>query len=171
MKSPLAVRLKVRPALLKDAREACALYHRHLPPPPGGLVAGCVEEGGADVGWVIVGRPVSRALATAGWAEVTRCIVPPWAPPNVASMLLGWASRWAKQQGKTGLVTYTLAHEPGASLRGAGYLYAGKTRARKTWACASRERDPREGAIAEAKHRWVAHWCGAEAERKGWRKA
>jgi hypothetical protein len=59
--------------------------------------------------------------------------------PNACSLLLGTAWRAAKALGYRRLVTYTLATEPGASLRAAGFWATGQVAAR-SWSCPSRPR-------------------------------
>jgi len=58
---------------------------------------------------------------------------------NACSMLYGAAWRAAKALGYRKLITYTLASEPGTSLRAAGWSVVGEVRGR-SWSCASRPR-------------------------------
>jgi hypothetical protein len=58
--------------------------------------------------------------------------------PNACSLLLAAAWRAAKALGYR-LVTYTLASEPGASLRAPGFRATGSVAAR-SWSCPSRPR-------------------------------
>jgi hypothetical protein len=72
----------------------------------------------------IVGRPVARHLADGFTAEVTRLASD--GTRNACSMLYGAAWRAARALGYRRLVTYTLAEERGASLRGAGWRLVGE---------------------------------------------
>jgi len=58
---------------------------------------------------------------------------------NAASMLYGWCAREAKRHGWRKIITYTRAHEPGTSLRAAGWSVACKVRGRG-WHCGKRAR-------------------------------
>ena len=183
-KPPGAVRLRVTVAPLPAALRACRAHHRHLPRVLGGLVALEVRRAdrpdpqpplvGPDLGepcaWGIIGRPVARELDGSGWAELTRSIVPDGAPPGCASAILGAAARWARAQGRP-LVTYTLAHEPGVSLRAAGWVEMTSPHDRRTpsqWGCPSRARAVRAAAIAAPKRRWVPPWALPAAIARGW---
>jgi hypothetical protein len=172
-KPPGAVRLSTRITGLAEPLRRCAEHHRHLPRVAGGLVG--VEVIRADtrwpVAWGIIGRPVSRHLDGSGWAELTRSIVPDGAPPGCASAILGAAARWAREQGRP-LVTYTLAHEPGTSLRAAGWVeLAVDARTPRQWGCPSRPRAIRPAIVAAPKRRWVPPWAVPQALARGWRLA
>ena len=149
------LRLTVRKVGISAALDGVARLHRHLPKCAGGLVAfEVVNEAGWPVGWAIVGRPSSRHLQAQGWAEVVRVATD--GSRNACSALYGACSRWAKGK-HVGLITYTLELEPGTSLRAAGWRHAGWTRGGQ-WACPSRPRAVRAGAVAGRKQRWVAPW-------------
>jgi hypothetical protein len=162
MKPAGAKHLQVVLCPIAEVRKACAEHHRHLPKVLGGLVGLRVEADGVPVAWGLIGRPVNRHMQDRGWVEFTRGIVPDNAPPNCASALLGFAARWAKKSGRP-VLTYTLASEPGTSLEAAGWQRVGHTRARKTWASADRDRELREGVVAEGKVRWVPAYCVEDA--------
>jgi hypothetical protein len=156
MRPPNAVPLRIVPCGITSARVAVARWHRHHRPPVGGLVAfEALCPRGLLVGAVVVGRPVSRHLQAQGWVEVTRLATD--GTPNVCSALYGAASRWAKRNGHTGIVTYTLDVEGGGSLRGAGWVQTGETTP-KAWTCASRPRHARKDE-AHGKRRWSPPWC------------
>jgi hypothetical protein len=168
MKPPGAVRLQARITGVSEALRQCAAHHRHLPRCAGGLVG--VEVIRRDtrwpVAWGIIGRPVSRYLQADGWVEYSRGIVPVTAPPNCASVLLGAAARWAAGQGAP-IVTYTLAHEPGVSLRAAGWALVGATPAAQ-WTRESRSRKIRAGVVVFGKLRWVSAASLPAALSRGW---
>lgn len=154
MTQPRAV--KVRACGLTVARVGVARVHRHHAPPAGGLVAFEALVGGWPRAWAIVGRAVSRVLDAAGWVEVTR--VASDGAGNACSALYGAAARWARRRGSP-IHTYTLAIEPGTSLRAAGWVPVGRTRGRR-WSCPS---CPRAARADEAydKVRWVPAWVVA----------
>jgi hypothetical protein len=119
------------PCTLREARRFVGEHHRHHEPPQGGLfaiaAARAPKEGAEVLGVGIVGRPVAR-LADDGWtAEVTRLCVRAGHAHNAASLLLGASWRAARALGWRRLITYTLEHEGGASLRAAGFTLIGET--------------------------------------------
>jgi L-amino acid N-acyltransferase YncA len=101
-----------------------AKHHRHHQPPQGGIFAVAVSDGEKVRGVAIVGRPVAR-MASDGWtAEVTRVCTD--GARNACSMLYRAAWRACRAMGYRKLITYTLAQEGGASLRGAGFQLVGQ---------------------------------------------
>lgn len=70
---------------------------------------------------------------------------------NACSMLYGAMARAAKALGWSEVWTYTLPEESGASLRAAGFVDMGMTRAEE-WSRPSRARRP--AVRPEAKRRW-----------------
>lgn len=167
-KPPGARRLSVRQVGTTVAVDACARHHRHLPRVAGGLIGIEVidRETRWPVAWGLIGRPVSRVLSADGWVELTRSIVPDKAPPNCASAILGFAARWAAQRGSP-IVTYTLAHESGLSLRAAGWVCVGQT-AGGQFSRPSRPARIRTAAIAAPKLRWVSPQSLPVALSRGW---
>lgn len=116
--------------------------HRHNNAPQGGLFAAGLMDRGQLVGVVIVGRPVARLLDDGQTAEVTRvCTL---GTKNACSMLYGAAARAAKALGYTSIITYTLASEPGVSLRAAGWTPEHETRGEATNSRPSRPRVQRD---------------------------
>ena len=130
--------MTLRPITITAAKQLVGQWHRHNLPPQGGLFAVSVADGDEVVGVAIVGRPIARALNDGFTAEVTR--VATQGAPNACSMLYGAASRAARALGYRRLVTYTLAEEPGTSLRAAGWNHDADLPARKTWSTPSRPR-------------------------------
>lgn len=115
--------LELQPITVKEAMRFVALHHRHHPAPNGGLFAVAVGDGREVRGVCIIGRPVAR-MNNDGWtAEVTR--VATLGDANACSMLYGAAWRACRALGYRRLLTYTLATEPGTSLRGAGWTEIG----------------------------------------------
>ena len=117
------------PCTLREARAFVSAYHRHHRAPQGGLwcVSAAVEELDAlkIVGVAIVGRPVARCSADGWTAEVIRVATD--GTPNACSFLYGACWRAARALGYKRLITYTLASEPGTSLKAAGWLLVGET--------------------------------------------
>jgi len=124
------VSLTLTPLTLREARAFVASHHRHAPAPQGGLFAIGASGGGDVVGVVIVGRPVSRHMADGWTAEVTRLCTD--GSRNACSLLYAAAWRAARAMGYRRLITYTLATEPGTSLRAAGWRVVAEVQ-RRSW--------------------------------------
>jgi len=182
VKPPGAVRLSTRVVGVGEPIRRCAEHHRHLPRVLGGLVGleVCRRDRtsaqpqliGVDPGeacaWGLIGRPVARELV--GWVEYTRGVVPDGAPPGCASALLGAAARWARAAGLP-IVTYTLAVEPGVSLRAAGWVEVVSPHDRaapRQWRVSGQTRAARVGPVADPKRRWVSSWSVEAAQARGW---
>ena len=143
--------LTLCPVTIGEARAFVDAHHRHHPAPVSGLFAIGVEREGVMCAVAIVGRPVARRLADDYTAEVTRvCAID---APHACSMLYAACWRACRAMGYRKLVTYTLASEPGTSLRAAGWRVVGEVRGR-TWSCPSRPRVDRHP--LQAKIRWEA---------------
>ena len=100
-------------------------------------------------GVVVLGRPVSRGLGDGWTLEVLRLAGD--GTSDVCSFLYGAAARAGKAAGYVRLVTYTLASEPGTSLRAAGWKPVAGVHGR-SWSCPAR---PRPAAVkGAAKIRW-----------------
>lgn len=113
-------------------------HHRHHKPPVGSVFQlGVADEAGVIRGVAMVGRPVARSWDDGWTLEVNRVATDGCA--NAGSALYGAAWRAAKALGWRRLITYTLASESGASLRGAGWRVVGQRQGR-SWADASRTR-------------------------------
>lgn len=82
------------------------------------------------MGIVVVGRPVARHMADGWTAEVTRLCTD--GSRNACSLLYAAAWRACRAMGYHRLITYTLATEPGTSLRAAGWRVVAEVRA-QTW--------------------------------------
>ncbi|AKZ59177.1 hypothetical protein SAM23877_6132 [Streptomyces ambofaciens ATCC 23877] len=143
--------LHVRPLTLKEANALVGSWHRHHRPVVGHRFSiGVFDEGGAPHGAAIVGRPVARAVDQSAVAEVTRLVTD--GHKNACSMLYAAAARAASAMGFERIQTYTLASEPGTSLRASGWVLDGTTRGR-SWSCESRPRVDTHP--TEDKQRWV----------------
>lgn len=114
-------------------REACSFvkeHHRHHNPQWGHKFSIAVNDGEKVVGVVTIGRPVSRHLDNGWTAEVTRCCTD--GTKNACSMLYAAAWRAARAMGYKRMITYTMPHESGSSLLGAGWKIIGQTKG-ETW--------------------------------------
>lgn len=136
---PEKVKLILCPITLKEATEFVKRHHRHHKPPVGAMFSiGIARDGEEEpCGVAMIGRPVSRMLQDGWTAEVTRVCTD--GTKNACSKLLGAAWRACRAMGYRRLITYTLPHEGGKSIKGAGWRLVGKTRGGE-W---SRESRPR----------------------------
>lgn len=144
----------VVPLTLRQANDFVELHHRHSARTAndGGKFAIGLTVDDELIGVAIVGRPVARMLAEVGTAEVLRLCVTPAAPKGACARLYARCKRIWQQMGGRRLVTYTLARERGASLRGAGFIIEAVVPAR-SWSTPSRPR-PARALDREAKVRW-----------------
>jgi hypothetical protein len=143
-------RLTIVPCTLAEANEHVAAFHRHHPPARGCLFCiGVADDDGTLRGVAIIGRPVARALQDGFTAEVTRVATD--GCPNAPSALYAASWRAARAMGYLRLGTYTLATEPGTSLRAAGWRCLYETDGR-SWDTPSRRRLDRHPTVP--KLRW-----------------
>jgi len=156
--------LTVFPITLREANAFVESFHRHNKPVQGARFAIGARYDGQLIGVAIVGRPVSRQLQDGLTAEVLRVCTDGTARrlPNghtvpVCSMLYQRCWRAWQAMGGQRLVTYTLASEPGSSLRGAGWRLVGEVETKpegKGWTSRpGREWQPVNG---QQKFRWEA---------------
>lgn len=111
--------LALRPVTLREARAFVVAHHRHNRPPKGWLFGAGLYAGDELAAVAIAGRPLARALDDGATLEVTRvCTLD---QRNAASRLYGALCRAGKALGYARAVTYTLASEPGSSVRAAGF--------------------------------------------------
>jgi hypothetical protein len=129
--------LEIQPITYAEACEFINLHHRHHLPPQGWKFGIGLNDGVKIVGVVTVGRPVARHLDDGWTLEVTRCCTD--GTKNTCSKLYAAAWRATRALGYRRLITYTLASEPGSSLRGAGWRVVGQVDGR-SWSCPSRPR-------------------------------
>lgn len=122
--------LILTPLTLREAAAFVESHHRHSRAPQGGLFAIGAAMAGEVVGVVIVGRPVARHMADGWTAEVTRLATD--GSRNACSLLYAAAWRAARSMGYRRLITYTLATEPGTSLRAAGWQMVAEV-PRRSW--------------------------------------
>lgn len=147
----------VAPCTVKAARKKVYEWHRHLPDIQGGLFAAqCVDSKGFCLGVAIAGNP-SRV-----WQKQAKLVISRVATQgheNACSVLYGALCRAAKALGYREVWTYTLPHEPGTSLRAAGFMDKGLT-AGGDYGRPSRARKPAKH--PEPKRRWLRVLAGGE---------
>jgi hypothetical protein len=144
--------MTLQPITIAEAKRFVMLYHRHHDAPTGALFALGVAVAGQVIGVALVGRPVARMLDDGWTAEVIRVAVID-GYPNACSKLYGAAKRAAQALGYRRVLTYTLASEPGSSLKGAGWTPKG-LRGGGSWSRPSRPRV--DTAPLEQKQLWEA---------------
>jgi hypothetical protein len=145
--------MKVVPCSIREAKGFVREHHRHAPACTGAVLAIGLEHAGELVGVGLLGRPKARVLAADRFtAEAVRVCVRQGAPKGSVSKLNSRLKRIWQLQGGVWFKTYTLAHESGASLRGAGAQVDREIK-RRSWSCDARPRQAR--AIEEHdKLRW-----------------
>lgn len=142
--------LDLCPITLREAHTFVSRHHRHHATSRGGVFAVAVAEGDDIVGVAIIGRPVARLLQDGYTAEVTR--VATLGNPNACSKLYAAAWRACRAMGYRRLLTYTLAREPGTSLRAAGWRAVAQVKG-QSW---NRPGRPRVDEHLGDKIRWEA---------------
>jgi hypothetical protein len=101
------------------ARAFIREHHRHSGAPIGDVIRVGLAVDDELVAVAMAGRPVARLLDDGRTLEVLRvCTL---GHDNACSRLYGALARAAKALGWKRLITYTLASEPGTSLRAAGF--------------------------------------------------
>lgn len=118
-------RLSIVSCTVKEARRLVKAWHRELPDLQGGLFAAkVVNEGGDCVGVAVAGNP-PRVWQGTGRLVISRVATD--TTPNACSALYAALCRAAEALGYHEAWTYTLPHEPGTSLRAAGFVDMGLT--------------------------------------------
>lgn len=124
------MRLELQPITYAEACAFIVTHHRHHIPTRNHICSVAANDGVKVVGVAVVGRPVTRH-ADDGWtAEIVRCCTD--GTKNAPTLLMGAAWRAAKALGYRKLITYTLATEPGVSLRAGGFRLAAEIKG-DTW--------------------------------------
>ena len=133
----MAKRLKTKPITIKDANLFVSKYHRHHRPTTRNsgkwAISVCDVETNEIVGVAIVGNPVSASFMDGLTLEITRLCVIESAPLGTASFLISKCSKIWKLMGGEKIITYTLFHESGASLKGAGWVKVGEVKPHNNW--------------------------------------
>lgn len=145
--------LRIVPITIGAAKQYVARWHRHHEPPRSALFAVACQSAGAlePCGVAIVGRPVARKLQDGKTCEVLRVATDE--TRNACWILLGACKRIAQAMGYSGLITYTLAEESGASLRAVGAMPTA-TVCGASWSSPSRKRTNKGNAQMKDKVRW-----------------
>lgn len=126
--------------------------HRHLKRPPvGDLYRVALSTDGKVVAVGMAGRPC-RMLQDGVTVEILRIASSAEPTKNACTRLYGALRRAGDALGYQRFVTYTLAHEPGTSLRAAGFFDDGISDGGE-YGCPSRPRQP--GEQTGPKRRWI----------------
>lgn len=105
---------------LREANAFVAQVHRHHKPLHRvRFSVGVADETGKLRGVAMAGRPVARLVNPKEVLEVSRVATD--GCPNACSFLYGLVARIARLLGYRKVQTYILAHEPGTSLKAAGW--------------------------------------------------
>jgi hypothetical protein len=137
---------------LAEANAFVEIHHRHLDPVVQHRFSlAAVDEFDGCHGVAICGRPRARMLDGYTILEVYR--VATFGTYNATSFLYGAARRTAKALGFARIITYTLPHESGASLKAAGWVDGGLTDGGE-WARDGRQREL--AFCADPKRRWFS---------------
>jgi hypothetical protein len=110
---------EIVPLTLAQARRYVAEHHRHNEPPIGHRFSIGLSKDGELVGVVIAGHPQARKADDGRTLELLRLTTE--GDRNACSRLYGAACRAAAAMGYRRVITYTLAEEPGSSLRASGF--------------------------------------------------
>jgi hypothetical protein len=124
-------RAEIVPLTLAEARRYVAEHHRHNEPPVGHRFSIGLRRDDELVGVVIAGHPVARKADDGLTIELVRLTTE--GDRNACSRLYGAACRAAFAMGYRKVITYTLADEPGSSLRAAGFTEDGTTEGHEGW--------------------------------------
>jgi hypothetical protein len=125
-------------------------HHRHHGRPVGSIFQIAVETSPHDiVGVCVVGRPVAREIDWRVTCEVTRLCTD--GTPNACSKLYSAAARIAREMGYKKIITYILESESGISLKGSGWVLAGKTSG-GTWNTPARSRTDKHPTIPKLRY-------------------
>lgn len=151
-------RLVVVPVTVKQAKRLVKQWHRHLDRVSVGLFAAGLTYDGELRGVAIAAQP-PRVWQGTGRIVISRVAVVE--VPNGCSKLYGAICSAAQTLGWLEAWTYTLAHEPGTSLRAAGFEDMGLTE----WKGAGPNRRGIARAHAGPKRRWrrILRGLGASA--------
>jgi len=136
-KYKMAKRLKTKPITIKEANFFVENHHRHHRPTTrnSGKWALSVIDTITDkiVGVAITGNPVSATYMDGLTLEITRLCVLETAPKGTSSFLISKCSSIWRLMGGEKILTYTLSHESGASLKGAGWAKVGEVSPHNNW--------------------------------------
>lgn len=148
--------IQIAPLTLAEGAAWIQQVHRHHAPPQGHKWTIGAFRGLNLIGVACIGRPVARRINQLTIVEVTRVATD--GSPDACSALYGAAARSAQAMGYFAILTYTLASEPGTSLRAAGWWpEKATTQPGQAWGVKSRPRDNtvKGVGIPGEKIRWV----------------
>lgn len=161
---------RLAPCSVKAALKQVRAWHRHLPKLQGGLFAArVIGPDGQCCAVGIFGNPCQEWQDT-GRGYITRIAAQEKLQPvgnhaaPACTMLYGALCRAAKALGYREAWTYTLPHEPGISLRAAGFIDMGMTDGGEHDR-PSRRRKP--AVNAEPKRRWLRRLTVTSAYHQG----
>lgn len=118
--SPGGMTMRVVPLTLAEANAYVKHIHRHNGPLPSArLSVALIDHYGVVHGVAVAGIPKARSLMDRGTMEINR--VGTDGIRNGCSMLYAAITRACRALGYSRLVTYTLASEPGTSLKASGW--------------------------------------------------
>lgn len=117
--------MRIAPITVKAAQGKCYDFHRHLKKVQGGLFAAALMDGDDTVGIAIAANPARVWQGTGRFVIARVAVLEGY--KNGCSMLYGALCRAGAALGYREAWTYTLPHEPGTSLRAAGFEYMGMT--------------------------------------------
>lgn len=144
--------VRMAPITQRAARAWVNATHRHLDYPTGDLYRVALLLDGELIAVGVSGRPTAKWLQDGTTAEFLRVSSIGEVALNACSRLYGALRRAGLALGYTRFVTYTLEHEPGTSLRAAGFYDDGLTEGGE-WSRPSRAR--RAAQQAGRKRRWI----------------
>lgn len=130
--------LSIIPISYRVARDFINQHHRHHKSSQGQKFAIGLTDGINLIGVVTAGRPVSRYMDDGQTLEVTRCCVKE-IYKNGISKLYSHVCKVAQAMGYKQVITYTLASEPGASMKAANFNLVRKSKG-GSWNSDARER-------------------------------
>lgn len=129
--------MKLVPITLREANAFVVEHHRHHPPARGCRFCLGAEVDGRLVAVAVVARPRAKSYDPRTTCEVVRLASD--GTRNACSFLYGAVRRVAQAMGFLKTLTYTLASEPGSSLRAAGFRESARIKGR-SWSRPKRER-------------------------------
>lgn len=130
--------LSIRPIILREANNYVAQHHRHNLPTNGHKWSLAVYDGDRLCGVAIAGQPIARKLDDGLTIEIRRVCTD--GTYNACTKLYGACCRVAREMGYNRVITYTLASEPGTSLKASGFINEGLCGG-VTWDMPSRPRE------------------------------
>jgi|6_EtaG_2_1085325.scaffolds.fasta_scaffold49331_2 hypothetical protein len=111
----------------REVKEFITKHHRHLNASLGDKFRAVALNGSVVIGAAMMGRPVSRHLDDGTCLEITRVAIDSSISraltQNICSQLYAKCFKWAKQHDYQSVITYTLEHEDGASLKSANFIH------------------------------------------------